>query len=614
MSEISNFKSAILLFCPLSHPPRRTTRNSVPYAALHCHFQAIFPNGTIRPRLASDPKTDSTISRQHRGLEMRITLKNYRCFPDSRPATFDMREGFTAFVGINNSGKSSLLKFFHEFRELFGAISSFSENFIQALGGGPRAFPLTSVSDTSEVFCNSNNRDLSILFDFSPSELSPSAIPLPVPTKIAITVPNKTNTFKAQIATSGGPVNYQQFRAAGETLREKSNTNKGLDFAPLFEILRNLKQTLYIGPFRNAINVGASEDYFDIKVGQSFISQWRSLKTGNVKRNNELILNLTEDIRRIFDFENLQIDASEDGRTLQVFVNQKSYKLNEIGSGLAQFIIVFGNAAILQPKYTLIDEPELNLHPSLMLDFLTTLGSYSKNGVLFCTHSMGLARGAADRIYSLRKIGEGDTHLTEYEGTPRLSEFLGELSFSGYQELGGQKILLVEGRTDVKTMQQFLRLFKMDHKIVLLPLGGSALINPSAAEQLAEIKRISQDISALIDSERSVAGAALSTERAGFVSACQSAGIDCHVLALRAIENYFPNRAVKHALGNSHIALQPFQLLKDVSPSWGKSDNWRIAREMTKEDLNGTDLGAFLLELCSVAPEVQPAEGNSAVA
>src|SRR5260370_37533250 len=64
---------------------------------------------------------------------MKITLKNYRCFPDSRPAQFEIKPGFTSLIGTNNSGKSSLLKFFHEFRALFQFMSSFSGNFMQAL-------------------------------------------------------------------------------------------------------------------------------------------------------------------------------------------------------------------------------------------------------------------------------------------------------------------------------------------------------------------------------------------------------------------------------------------------------------------------------------------------
>src|SRR6266480_2574104 len=52
--------------------------------------------------------------------EIRLEIKNYRCFPKSRPARFRLRPGITSLIGPNNAGKSTLLKFFYEFRDMFG--------------------------------------------------------------------------------------------------------------------------------------------------------------------------------------------------------------------------------------------------------------------------------------------------------------------------------------------------------------------------------------------------------------------------------------------------------------------------------------------------------------
>jgi len=90
---------------------------------------------------------------------------------------------------------------------------------------------------------------------------------------------------------------------------------------------------------------------------------------------------VTTDIAKIFGFEDLRINPSEDNSTLQVFVERKSYRLEDLGSGFAQFILVLGNVAIRQADYVLIDEPEINLHPSLQLDFLTTIASYAARGI-----------------------------------------------------------------------------------------------------------------------------------------------------------------------------------------------------------------------------------------
>jgi energy-coupling factor transporter ATP-binding protein EcfA2 len=321
------------------------------------------------------------------------------------------------------------------------------------------------------------------------------------------------------------------------------------------------------------------------------------MQTGSYKAENRVIAEVIEVIERLFGYDRLEIQPAASGQTLQVVVNHRPYKLHELGSGIAQFILVLANAAMARPDFILIDEPELNLHPSLQIDFLTTLASYAKMGVMFATHSIGLARAVAERIYSVRSIGDGVSEVRPYEATSNLPEFLGSLGFSSYQELGFDQVLLVEGVTEVQTIQQFLRLLKKDHKIVMLPLGGGQMISGRSAAPLEEIKRITTNIAALIDSERSAAGEALSKDRAEFEAACARAGIQCKILERRATENYFTEAAVQKIKGEKYRALGHYERLEDTPLGWGKSENWRIAREMTLDDLAGTDLLSFLQSL-----------------
>ncbi len=104
-------------------------------------------------------------------MQVEITIKNYRCFSDSKPARIVLRKGFTAFVGVNNSGKSSLLKFFYEFRNLFQYLSYPDNNFIETLKGNSQEFTLpSSIFDPEEVFCNANSRDIEIQLKLLPSD------------------------------------------------------------------------------------------------------------------------------------------------------------------------------------------------------------------------------------------------------------------------------------------------------------------------------------------------------------------------------------------------------------------------------------------------------------
>jgi hypothetical protein len=545
-------------------------------------------------------------------MEIDLIIKNYRCF--QKPARIVLRKGFSAFVGINNSGKSSLLKFFYEFRWLFNALSEPSElqSAFQGNGrAGPGAQGQPKGADPQEVFNDSNQRDIELEFRFA--KMKATAPANAIPTRLSINYSRQALGWTAKLYFSDDSpliANEQllRFNVPGEpatqslgfegdyVLLYKGNTR--ISFAPIIPVFRFFANTLYIGPFRNIINVGTREDYFDVEVGQGFIQTWKRHKTGNVKQRSEAILRLTDDIGRIFGYDRLEINPSDDNETLQLVINNKPYKLAEVGAGIAQFVLVLANAAIRRPAFILIDEPELNLHPSLQLDFLTTLTSYASGGIMYATHSIGLAQSNAERIYSVRRVAEGDSEVTDYDRTPRLAEFIGELGFSGYKELGFDKLLLVEGRTEVKAIQQFLRLWHKDHEVLLIPLGGDAVINARSTQELEELTRITTNIFALIDSEVSVAGDPLPPNRQAFRDIRDKLKIRCHILKYRATENYFTERAVKRALGDKYRRLGPYEKLESATRSWSKSENWRIAREMTQDDLALSDLGQFLQELC----------------
>jgi hypothetical protein len=165
---------------------------------------------------------------------------------------------------------------------------------------------------------------------------------------------------------------------------------------------------------------------------------------------------------------------------------------------------------------------------------------------------------------------------------------------TSYRELGYSGILLVEGGTDIKLAHELLRKFGKDHHFVVLSLGGGQLIRDSVDTELEEIKRISDNIVALIDSEKTAAETPLGPDREAFVNLCNRIGICCHVLERRAIENYFTGRAVQYVFGDKYRGLEPYEALKDLEMGWAKADNWRIARALTEDELNGTDLGKFL--------------------
>lgn len=158
-------------------------------------------------------------------------------------------------------------------------------------------------------------------------------------------------------------------------------------------------------------------------------------------------------------------------------------------------------------------------------------------------------------------------------------------------------MLLVEGVNDVKAVQQLLRLVGKEHTTVILPLGGNQLAAGGREAELAELTRLSNNIRAIVDSERTAPNEPPAERRTAFAETCRKLKIPVCVTERRALENYFSDSSVKAAFGNAFSALEPFQSLKDAHNPWSKLDNWKAARQMTLAELAGTDLGKFLDEL-----------------
>src|SRR5205809_544389 len=98
-------------------------------------------------------------------MRIEITLKNYRCFPDNHPVQIVLDQGFVSLVGVNNSGKSSLLKWLFELRPILSYFAAPTGNFQAMLAGNSQGLgSLPSVRDPDELFCNLNERDLEIHF------------------------------------------------------------------------------------------------------------------------------------------------------------------------------------------------------------------------------------------------------------------------------------------------------------------------------------------------------------------------------------------------------------------------------------------------------------------
>lgn len=525
---------------------------------------------------------------------MKITAKNYRCYSEKNPLRIVFAEGITSIVGVNNAGKSTIFRLIYELRNLWEMLS---RKDISLLRNPNNAINISlSLAEPFKIFCEQNNNELSVEICLMNSTLVDIPDQHWVHRAVFIASRENVNNWNVRLYYDGDKLlDISRLKNEGGGYVYEGNDGKiSIDLGAFFEAMDILNRCIYFGANRYASGKSGSR-HFDLLLGKEFVNQWRTWKLGNETNSKKITTKIQKDIRNIFQFKSLEINPANDGEDMELVIDDVPAKLSEMGDGISQFIITLGIAGIRQPSFILIDEPEHGLHATMQLDFVTSLASYAKYGMIFSTHSIGLARSVSDgKIISVHKTKNG-AQARDMETISHLPELLGELNYSAYRDLGFDKVLLVEGTTEVKVFQQILRKFGIDHEVVILPLGGNSLARGGVEHEIAEIKRLANGkLAAIVDSERQSSSGGIDSQRKEFYLTCERLSIPCLLTDRRATENYLTQTSIDLAFGcERYKALEKFEK-HDSGRHWKKSENWRIAREMTKEEIECTDIGAFI--------------------
>lgn len=503
-----------------------------------------------------------------------ITLTHYRCFHDTAPIKFSLDPGKTiALVGMNNAGKSTLMRFFYEFKNSL-------ENSLQ--GGWSRPGGGTNLYQ-------SNASDSGVLHRYGVKDVLDLYPNRDASKPIRFSIGFLNSTYESKVSWIAGKGSYELVTYCDEIEVPR---------LALTDCLDQLRNTIYFGAHRNLVNQQAGGGaYFDLSVGNAFTQEWDILKNGIDAGNALAALRAERLIADLLGWPSLSINASADkSQILLVIDGQKRSAISELGAGISELVLCIVTAAIKKPSWILIDEPESHLHPALQVKFVEALSSLASHGVMFTTHSIGLARTCADSILVVEQDKAGHSTLRPFEAVTNFSQLMGELSFSQFHELGFNKLLLCEGVTEVKTLRQILRHWKLDASVMLVPLGGTSLIDSKRQDELSEFKRFGVEVFVMVDSERDSAETS-KADRNKFIAECERLFGKGHAIQTqyRATENYFTAEAINRAMrSDKYKPLEPFQNSTDLALFWGKNQNWRVAAEMTKDDWQKTELGAFL--------------------
>jgi ABC-type branched-subunit amino acid transport system ATPase component len=537
----------------------------------------------------------------------KIEVKNYRSFTDEFPLKLDLTNGVTALVGPNNSGKTSVLKFLWEFAPLLMKMPG--SRIARSAQDDTNAIPaeIRSVSNVMSVFADDNLRPLTIDLSFVPTDeqqdiMSRKVSPVARPISIRATI--LRNKLGASITLgqqsnfpSGISLSFDKNEQPPNLTYLRNTQMSDLIYFWQVDAVKMFKDLMYFPMLRSS---GHAEihDVYDLSLGSAAIASWKQYKQSRDPNSRKVAHQIETDLAEVFGFR--AIDISTDAEDLDYIVrvnNGSSMMMKDLGNGFGQFFLLLLNLSLKsETKLLLFDEPEMGLHPRLQSEYIRIASRRASGPVVFSTHSIGLARSVADEIKSFRLV-DGKTEIREFSKAKDTVELLGEMSFSAWRDLGAVGVLFVEGPHEFRIFSEWMRILGLGHKWIILSLGGSTTIDAKGAETIASVCRVYHNVAVVIDSEKPTPDEKLEKKREEFIAACEEVKIKCLVLERRATENYFTDSAIQKIKGPSVSALGYYDKLK----GWGKSENFRIAGEMSKQELEATDVGQFLLSLAEVS-------------
>lgn len=283
-------------------------------------------------------------------------------------------------------------------------------------------------------------------------------------------------------------------------------------------------------------------------------------------------------------------------------------RLAESGTGLSQALailcLVFGES---EAPLLCIEEPESNLHAGALRSLMKVCEDNLGSRMLFiATHSPSVISAFTSSTLfrcrykggacSIQPVAKGEEYSLVTELGHRPSE-------QGFYDC----ILWVEGPTDEPVFRHWIDMCRelKDIDIGIRPLGGDNIINPSY--DVSTLKAVHPVSVCIVDSEMHLPEKKRLREK--FKKHCEAVSMPCFLTKLPCTENYFPQHAIKNAVGTS---LNLPKKIKNNVPLAGQIPNYkkktwnrRIARKMKWVDIERTDLASGVFaELIKIAKSI----------